>query len=160
MISCEEVVAMLAEAVDPSAPADLTARLRAHLEHCSACAAVHNTYRATIDLAGALGPPTVPEAFDIRLAERLAARRAVEEEAAAERKKEAAERKARSSEARGARRDRKRTRPAPGASPPDDTTEAAEKTAQAAPPAASGPGDPEAPGPDAPSPAGRAGKKS
>lgn len=75
MIDCQELAAALWADLEGSLPGELTTALETHLAECPSCTALRNTYRATVDLARALRPATLPEDVDRRFRERIEARR-------------------------------------------------------------------------------------
>jgi anti-sigma factor RsiW len=70
-VSCQEVIAVLADYLEATLSPDLLARLDAHLQDCAACRAYLATYRKTTALAAAAGRVEMPEEMKARLREFL-----------------------------------------------------------------------------------------
>ena len=66
-MTCQEVVAVLADYLEATLSPDLLARLEAHLQDCAACRAYLATYRQTKSLAAAASRVEMPEEMKARL---------------------------------------------------------------------------------------------
>ena len=70
-MTCQEVIAVLADYLEATLSPDLLARLEAHLQDCAPCRAYLATYRRTKSLAAAAGRVEMPEEMKARLREFL-----------------------------------------------------------------------------------------
>jgi len=70
-VTCQEVIAVLADYLEATLPPDLLARIEAHLQDCAACRAYLATYRSTKSLAASAGRVEMPQEMKGRLREFL-----------------------------------------------------------------------------------------
>lgn len=73
-MTCREVIALLADYLEPSLTTAMIERLEAHLRDCAPCVAYLNTYRRTRDLAADVNRVDMPEEMKTRLRAFLLAR--------------------------------------------------------------------------------------
>ena len=66
-MTCQDVIAVLADYLETTLSAELRARLEAHLSDCAACRAYLATYRKTRALAAEAGRVEMPEEMKARL---------------------------------------------------------------------------------------------
>jgi len=66
-VTCEGVIAILAEFLDHALPADVGAALQAHLSDCAPCRAYLRTYEKTRGLVGRSGRIEMPDELKTRL---------------------------------------------------------------------------------------------
>jgi len=70
-MTCEQVIALLADFLDQALASDVGEALEAHLQGCGPCQAYLKTYAKTRRLVGGLGPPEMPPELKARLREFL-----------------------------------------------------------------------------------------
>src|SRR6185436_7959201 len=70
-VTCQEVIAVLADYLEATLSPDLLARIEAHLQDCAACRAYLATYRSTKSLAASAGRVEMPQEMKGRLREFL-----------------------------------------------------------------------------------------
>ena len=66
-IRCREMVDLLADYLEGSLPPETARSLEAHLEGCSPCIALLNTYRGTVDAVRRLPETEIPPELRDRL---------------------------------------------------------------------------------------------
>jgi anti-sigma factor RsiW len=71
-MTCREAIALLADFLDQTLPADAGAELDAHLGGCEACLAYLNTSRRARGLAAQVARAEMPEEMKVRLRRFLA----------------------------------------------------------------------------------------
>jgi hypothetical protein len=66
-MTCREVIALLADYLEPGLTTAMIEHLEAHLRDCAPCVAYLNTYRRTRDLAADVNRVEMPEEMRARL---------------------------------------------------------------------------------------------
>jgi predicted anti-sigma-YlaC factor YlaD len=70
-VTCQEVIAVLADYLEATVSPELLARIEEHLQDCAACRAYLATYRSTKSLAASSGRVEMPKEMKARLRELL-----------------------------------------------------------------------------------------
>lgn len=71
MLTCRDVIGLLADYLESTLTDELLADLERHLEDCPPCRAYLRTYRRTKELTGRAGQVEMPEEMKARLRELL-----------------------------------------------------------------------------------------